>query len=136
MYRAHAMIARADRRAVLRGLARTALVPAAALAVHQLRFVLAFGGGAGVELARQGHAYLHSLVPWIVVAIGVAAGGFLWALGRALGGQRSLPRYTLSLAGLWIVCSACLIAIYITQELLEGLFAAGHPAGFAGVFGY
>ena len=104
--------------------------------MHQLRFWLAFGSGANVELARQGHAYLHSLVPWIVLLLGVAVGAFLWALGRALGGQRSLPRYTLSLAALWLVCTVCLVAIYVSQELLEGLFATGHPAGLAGVFGY
>lgn len=130
------MIARADRRAVIRSLARVALVPAAALAVHQLRFMLAFGGSAGVELARQGHSYLHSLVPWIVLLIGVACGAFLWGLGRALGGQRSVRRYTLSLAVLWLVCSACLVAIYMTQEFLEGLFATGHPSGLVGIFGY
>jgi hypothetical protein len=111
-------------------------MPAAAMLVHQLRFILAFGGGAGAELARQGHSYLHSLVPWIVLLIGVALGGFLWALGRAMSGQRSLPRYTLSLVALWIVCSACLISIYVAQEFLEGLFATGHPAGLAGIFGY
>jgi hypothetical protein len=130
------MIARANGRAVIRCLARAALVPAAALMVHQLRFVLAFGGGASAELARQGHSYLHSLVPWIVLLIGVAVGGFLWGLGRALAGQRSARRYTLSLAVLWVVCSVCLVAIYVTQEFLEGLFATGHPAGLAGIFGY
>ncbi len=130
------MRAGADRRAVIRSVARIAVVPACALAVHQLRFWLAFGSGANVELARQGHAYLHSLVPWIVLLLGVAVGAFLWALGRALGGQRSLPRYTLSLAALWLVCTVCLVAIYVSQELLEGLFATGHPAGLAGVFGY
>jgi hypothetical protein len=130
------MIARADCRALIRCLARMALVPAGALAVHQLRFLLAFGGDAGVELARQGHSYLHSLVPWVVLLIGLAAGAFLWALGRAMGGQRSASRYTLSLAALWVVCSACLLAIYVTQEFLEGLLATGHPAGLAGVFGY
>jgi hypothetical protein len=130
------MIARAHRGAVLRCLVRGALVPAAALAVHQLRFVLAFGGSAGIELARQGHSYLHSLVPWIVLLIGLAVGAFLWGLGRALAGQRSVPRYTLSLAALWVVCSVCLVAIYVTQEFLEGLFATGHPAGLAGIFGY
>ena len=135
-YRAGAMIARADCRALIRCLARVALVPAAALAVHQLRFLLAFGGDAGVELARQGHSYLHSLVPWIVLLVGLAAGAFLWALGRAMGGQRSAPRYTLSLAALWVVCSACLLAIYVTQEFLEGLLATGHPSGLAGIFGY
>jgi hypothetical protein len=130
------MIARADPAAMIRHTARMALMPAAALLVHQLRYTLAFGGHAGVELARQGHAYLHSVVPWIVVLIAVAAGGFLWALGRALSRQRTLPRYTLSLAGLWVVCAGCLIAIYVTQELLEGMLATGHPAGIAGIFGY
>jgi hypothetical protein len=130
------MIAPADSRVLVRGLARAALVPAAALVVHQLRFTLAFGGNAGAELARQGHAYLHSWVPWIVLLIGVAAGGFLWGLGRALARQRSASRYTLSLAGLWILCSGCLVAIFVTQEFLEGLFATGHPAGLAGIFGY
>lgn len=130
------MPAGADRRAVIRSIARLALVPAGALGVHQLRFWLAFGSGANAELARQGHAYLHSLVPWIVLALGVAVGAFLWALGRALGGQRSVPRYALSLLALWLVCTVCLVAIYVSQELLEGLFASGHPGGLAGVFGY
>jgi hypothetical protein len=120
----------------IRLFARAAVVPAGALAVHQLRFLLAFGAGANAQLARQGHSYLHSLVPWIVLLLGVAVGGFLRALGRALGGHRSAPRYTLSLAALWAACSACLLAIYLSQELLEGLFATGHPAGLAGIFGY
>ena len=130
------MIAGVDSRAMVRRLGRGALMPVAALLVHQLRYVLAFGGQAGVELARQGHAYLHSLVPWIVLLVGVAVGAFLWALGRTLGGQRSLSRYAFSLAGLWIVCSGCLVAIYVVQELLEGLFATGHPLGLVGIFGY
>jgi hypothetical protein len=130
------MILRADARALIRCLARSALVPAAALAVHQLRFVLAFGGSAGTELARQGHSYLHSLAPWIVMLIGVAIGGFLRALGRALAKQRSVSRYTLSLGALWITCAVCLVAIYVTQEFVEGLLATGHPGGLAGIFGY
>jgi hypothetical protein len=111
-------------------------MPAAALAVHQLRYWLAFHAATGIELQRQGHAYLHSLVPWIVVLISLAVGAFLRALGRALGGHCSLPRYTFSFAVLWLVCAACLLAIYISQEFLEGLFVTGHPAGLAGVFGY
>jgi hypothetical protein len=130
------MLAGFDRRAVIRFLARVAVVPAGALAVHQLRFWLAFGGHASAELTRQGHAYLHSVVPWIVLLVGVALGGFLWVLGRALGGQRSASRYTLSLTALWLVCSLCLVAIYVTQESLEGLFATGHPEGLVGIFGY
>jgi hypothetical protein len=130
------MTARLRRGIGLRGLAPVALVPAGALAVHQLRYWLAFHGSAGVELQRQGHAYLHSLVPWIVLLVAAAAGLFLRALGRSLGGHCSLPRYALSFAALWVISAACLVAIYICQECLEGVFAAGHPAGLAGIFAY
>jgi hypothetical protein len=130
------MIASGTSRTMIRRGARLALLPAAALLVHQLRYTLAFGGHAGIQLERQGHAYLHSLVPWIVALLAVAVGAFLWALGRALSGQRTLSRYTLSLTGLWLTCAGALVAIYVTQELLEGLLATGHPIGLAGVFGY
>ena len=51
----------------MRRLAPVALTPAAAFAVHQLRYWLAFGAHAGAALQQQGHSYLHSLVPWIVL---------------------------------------------------------------------
>ncbi len=127
---------RLGRSVVVRRLASAALMPAGAFAVHQLRYLLAFGSRAGVELADQGHSYLHSVVPWIVLLIGLGFGTFLVALGRALGGRCSVPRYTVSLTALWLLCAACLVAVYITQEFLEGLFAAGHPGGLAGIFGY
>ena len=111
-------------------------MPPAAFAVHQLRYWLAFGGHAGAELTRQGHTYLHSAAPWLAVAMALGAGVLLRALGHAFSGQRSFSRYTVSFIALWVVASACLIAIYTGQELLEGIFAAGHPAGLAGVFGY
>jgi hypothetical protein len=112
------------------------LMPVAAFAVHQLRYYLAYGSAAGAVLARTGHSYLHSVVPWIAVGVALAAGGFMWALGRAVAGQRSVARFTISFVGLWVVCSACLVAIFACQESLEGLFAAGHPAGLVGIFGY
>jgi hypothetical protein len=130
------MTVRPQRGVVGNRLAPAALVPAGAFAVHQLRYWLAYGHRAGYELAAQGHSYLHSVVPWIVLLIAFAVGTFLVALGRALGGGGSLPRYTLSFAALWLLCAACLVAIYTTQEFLEGLFATGHPGGLAGIFGY
>lgn len=130
------MIAGADRRSAVRGLARAAVLPAAAVAVHQLRYWLAFGSSAGIELQRQGHSYLHSVAPWIVVALAWAAGTFLSALGRAMNGHTSAPRYGLSLLALWLICAASLVAIYSGQEFLEGLLATGHPAGMVGIFGY
>ncbi|MGN6169566.1 MAG: hypothetical protein ACTHQQ_15560 [Solirubrobacteraceae bacterium] len=120
----------------LQRVAPVALMPAAAFAVHQLRYWLAFGSQAGVELERQGHSYLHSVVPWIVLLIAVVVGAFLRALGRALGGQRSMPRRTVSFAGLWLLCSVTLVAIYASQEFLEGVLATGHQGGLAGIFGF
>jgi hypothetical protein len=130
------MIAGADRRSAVRGLARAAVVPAAAIAVHQLRYLLAFGPSAGIELQRQGHSYLHSLAPWVVVALAWAFGAFLSAIGRAMAGQTSIPRYGMSLMALWLVCAISLVVIYSGQEFLEGLLATGHPAGLVGIFGY
>src|SRR5581483_12089280 len=85
---------RAGRRIAIGRVAPVALMPAAAFAVHQLRYWLAFGSQAGAELERQGHSYLHSVAPWIVFLIAVAVGAFLRALGRAFGGQRTTPHRT------------------------------------------
>jgi hypothetical protein len=130
------MSTRVERGAVLRRLVPLALMPAGAFAVHQLRYLLAFGGRAGVELQRQGHSYLHSVVPWIILGIALVVGAFVRELGRALGGRCSIPRYTVSFAALWLACAGCLVTIYVSQEMLEGLLATGHPAGLVGVFGY
>jgi hypothetical protein len=116
--------------------ARAGLIPVAAFAVHQLRFLLAFGSGAGVELADTGHSYLHSVVPWIMLLVGVSVGAFLWSLARAASGKRSQSGRGLSFLALWAVCAVCLLAIYCTQEFLEGLLATGHPTGIEGIFGF
>lgn len=116
--------------------ARAGLIPVAAFAVHQLRFLLAFGGGAGAELKETGHSYFHSVVPWIMLVVGLSVGAFLWSLGRAAAGRRSAKGRGLSFLGLWFVCGVSLLAIYCTQETLEGIFATGHPTGIEGIFGF
>jgi hypothetical protein len=126
----------AKRRSVVSRGAPLALLPAGAFVVHQLRYWLAYGSHAGAMLERQGHAYLHSVVPWLVLLLALAAGIFLRALGRAFAGQSSVQRYTISFAVLWLACTTALIALYVSQELLEGLVATGHPAGLAGVLGF
>jgi hypothetical protein len=107
------------------------LLPAAAFAVHQLRYTLAYGSRANHVLAAQGHSYLTSLAPWLVLLVGFGAASFVLRLAR--GGDDRPSRPPLEL---WLVSSACLLGIYVVQELLEGLYAVGHPAGFAGVFGH
>jgi hypothetical protein len=126
----------AERRRAIWSLSGVALLPPAAFAVHQLRFALAFGAGAGAELQRTGHSYLHSVVPWLVLLLALVVGAFLRALGRAVAGQTSTSRFTVSFAGLWLICTVALVAIYCIQEFCEGLLIVGHPGGLQGIFGY
>jgi len=107
------------------------LLPVAAFAVHQLRYTIAYGSHAGQVLAAQGHSYMTSLGPWLVLLVALGAGSFLVRLARGTNDrpQRSPLR-------LWAVSAAGLLGIYVVQELVEGLYAAGHPAGLTGVFGH
>jgi hypothetical protein len=113
-----------------------ALLPPAAFGVHQLRYVLAYGGHSSVILERTGHSYMHSVVPWIALLVAIVVGCFLRALGRTFAGHTSVPRYGLSFLAMWLACTASLVAIFASQELLEGLFATGHATGSIGIFGY
>jgi hypothetical protein len=111
------------------------LFPAAAYAVHQLRFELGYGSASNAALAAQGHGYLDSLAPWVGILLALGFGSFLVRLVRASAGTGAVaPRRSLAkLAGVaWVL----LFAAYVVQEWLEGVFAAGHPSGFAGVFGH
>jgi hypothetical protein len=112
------------------------LIPAAALVVHQARYTLAYGVRANAELAAQGHSYLHSLVPWTILALGVGVSLFLRRLARAARTGHSGSFTRLSAAALWSVTTFGLIAIYAVQETLEALTASGHPAGVSGVLGH
>jgi hypothetical protein len=112
------------------------VVPAAALVVHQLRYLLAYGSRANTELAAQGHSYLHSLVPWIVLAAGAALSSFLRRVVRAARTGDPGPLGRLSTPALWALTTALLIAVYAGQEGLEELFSAGHPTGPAGIVGH
>jgi hypothetical protein len=114
-----------------------ALMPAAVLTVHQLRFLLAFGGGSGAELEKEGHQYLSALAAPIAMSVAIVVGLFFarlasaWRVGGA-GEERAPRRSFLRLA---LLIGASLLALYSCQELLEGMLSSGHPGGFDGVFG-
>jgi hypothetical protein len=112
-----------------------ALVPAAAIVVHQLRYTLAYGSSAGHELVAQGHSYLTSVTPWIVLVAAVGLGALLGSLAESLRGRGSHHGAGVSTLGVWVCASLALIAIYAGQESLEGLFASGHATGIAAVLG-
>ena len=110
-------------------------MPLAALAVHELRYLFAFGGQAGQELNAQGHAYLTSLTPSIVLLCALAFGGFIARLAQAWQHADASENPDHPMLRLWFVAAVGLLLIYVGQETLEGFFATGHPAGLAGVFG-
>ncbi len=123
-YRQSAMIGRISLRA-----RAAALLPLAALGVHDLRYRLAYGGDAGHELARQGHAYLGIAKPLVGVLCALAAAEVVarlaraWRIGEA--GERAWSR-----GRLWLFATGALVTVFLGQELLEGAVFAGHPAGW------
>jgi len=100
-----------------------------AFALHQLRYLIAFGGSSSEELARQGHGYLSSAAPGLAAAVAAA---LIATLLRAHLGER-LARG--SLVRRAAVFTLALLAIFAAQESLEGILSAGHPAGLAAIFG-
>jgi hypothetical protein len=111
------------------------LMPLAAWSVHQLRYLLAYGGDAGRELADQGHAYLTVLTPVVVALAALAFGGILVRFARAWGDGVADRRPEHRTLRVWLVAVAGLLAIYAGQELAEGALTGGHAQGLAAVVG-
>ena len=99
---------------------------AGSLAVHELRYLLAFGDEASQRLGDTGHGYLTLLMPVVTMALAFVA-------GRAIVRPGAEP--TRLWSATWALLAAALLGIYTVQELAEGWLAAGHADGFAGVFG-
>jgi hypothetical protein len=100
------------------------LIALGELGVHQLRYLLAYGGGTTRALREQGHAYLAFTLPLVAaLALSLVAGTLIAA---ALGRGASLrPRAQAR----WWWCSAALLLVFTGQELAESMLASGHPAG-------
>lgn len=95
-----------------------------AFALHQLRYLIAFGGSS----ATEGHRYMSDLLAPLAVLVLAAV---LATLIR--GTEGATPQRT-PLVRRIAVFAGALLAIFAGQELLEGLMATGHPAGPAAVF--
>jgi hypothetical protein len=104
-----------------------AILALGAFALHQLRYLIAFGGSSSAELARQGHGYMADALPILGV---FALSALLGTLLRGRYGARMVRASLLQRA--WIFALG-LLAIFVTQESLEGMIAAGHPGGIAAV---
>jgi hypothetical protein len=110
------------------GVRLAALLASGAFALHQLRYLIAFGGSSG-ELAREGHAYMTELLPPLAVLVLAAA------LATLIRGTEGAAPARAPLPGRIAFFAAALFAIYAGQESLEGIMAAGHPGGPAALLG-
>lgn len=122
-----------------------AAMPAAALAVHQLRYELAFGSDAHRQLAIEGHGYLGWVTPAVIVIASLALGGML---GRVVAAwRRGQPDLSEGrrLVIVWLATAFGLLLVYTGQELVGGAgrdrasdrdrrrFRGGWPVGDPGV---
>lgn len=111
----------------------TALLAVGALILHQARYMVGYDD-AGDALAAQGHSYLAVAGPLAGLLLALASARLLVAL--AAGGGRGAPdggRAPSSFGARWFGAAAALAIIYVVQESVEGLLAAGHPAGLDGL---
>src|SRR5213080_572900 len=110
---------------------RASLLALGTLALHQLRYALAYGGDASSALAHQGHSYLGDVAPLLVaLALSLVCARLVAA---ALGRLGADPDRSPGRGAETVAFAAALLAIFLAQELTEGVLAAGHPGGLAAV---
>jgi len=99
-----------------------ALLGAGSLAIHQLRYAIAYGSASPHALGAHGHGYLGIAMPAVIVLalLALACGMTRLAHGRRDDARRA------SLPLLWLGATVALAAVYGAQETLEG---AGAIAG-------
>jgi hypothetical protein len=105
-----------------------ALIALGALAVHELRYLVAYGHDAGAALASQGHGYLSEF-GGLAVGLGLALllGSVLGRAGLARAHRGARPAFG-STAALY---GGAIVAAFCAQESAEGLLFAGHADGLA-----
>jgi hypothetical protein len=109
--------------------------PAAVLAVHQLRYLLAFGSDAGSELSAQGDRYVATaaVVAGVLLFVSLTVG--LMRLVAASRG-RALMAARAPLWLLWLALTLLLVVGFCALEALEMALEPHHAAGLTGMFGH
>jgi hypothetical protein len=110
-----------------------ALLGAGAVAIHQLRYAIAYGNAAPQELAVHNHGYFELALPAVATLFVFALTAVLIRIAR---GRAAAPNRRIPLTGLWLCCALALGTIYGVQETLEGAgaLAGGGWIGFALAF--
>jgi len=103
------------------------LLPAGALAVDHLRYLLAYGRHAGNVFEAEGHDFIAVLLPWIALAVALAAGAFVMRLAQVWrGAAADRERAGASGLAVWATCSGTLLGVHVLSEVLEYLFIPGN----------
>ena len=110
-----------------------ALLGSGAIALHELRYLIGYGGDAGHALAAQGHGYLDAVTATVALALVAALAVLIAAVVRV--GAPAAARTARPWRVRWLAASGALLAVFVAQELVEGALSPGHPAGVAGVAG-
>ena len=110
--------------------------PAAVLAVHQLRYLLAFGSHAGSELSEQGDRYVATaaVVATVLVVVSLSFG-----LMRLVAASRGRGTRMTASAPIWLLWLALTLLLFVGFCALEGLEMAlepHHAAGVTGILGH
>jgi hypothetical protein len=99
------------------------LIAVGALALHQLRYLLA---PPAADQAQE-HGYLPLAGVAAVLLLALAGAQLLSSLVRARRtGQAEGPRVSFTRA--WLASAAVLLSLHLTQELVEQVLGSGHPA--------
>lgn len=109
----------------------TALLLLGTLAVHELRYRMAFGAHAGEALRSHGHDHLVVAGPVVATLCAIALATVVLRAAAAARTAR-LVRVT----HVWPGASLGLVALYASQELVESVLAPGHAGGLDGVLGH
>jgi hypothetical protein len=110
-------------------------LPAGVLAVHQLRYLLAYGSHAGSRLSAQGDDYVASAL--VIVGLLVAMSLLAWLTRVVVASRRhDLPTSRpVPVWRSWLELAVVLLAGFCVLEVAEMVLEPQHPVGFAGLFG-
>jgi hypothetical protein len=115
------------------GVRVVALIAVGGLWVHDLRYQAGYGHDADRALAESGHGYLGAVALLVGALTILAVGHFVLELvwARRVRALRRVPLWWT-----WLLFTAALLALYLTQEALEGWLHVGHPAGLDALTGH
>jgi hypothetical protein len=113
-----------------------ALLSLGALAVHELRYVMAYGSRAQEALAQQGHGYLSDLGGALVALALATLLATLLAGTLAPPARRADQRAGTAFGRTAAQYALALAAIFCAQELIEGALMSGHPEGLAAILAH